>query len=67
MCAETLYFFKATNREMPEFIVNAYRHGSFGKVQEFQQFQKRIKGSLQFAIVACEAEHLLMLKDCGEA
>ena len=64
LCAESLYFFKSTNREMPEFIANAYRHGSFGKVHEFEEFQERIRTSLQSAIVSCEAEHLLMLKDC---
>lgn len=62
--AETLHFFKGTNREMPEHVVNAYRHGSFHKVHEFQNFQQRILLSLQSATVACEAEHLLMFKDC---
>jgi hypothetical protein len=36
-------FFKSTNREMPEFIINAYRYGTFAKIDEFLQFQKRIQ------------------------
>lgn len=31
--AHAQHFFKASNTEMPEFIVNAYRYGSFGKVR----------------------------------
>jgi hypothetical protein len=41
------------------------RYGSFDKVREFLRFQTKIKNSLQNAVVRCESEHLLMLKDCG--
>lgn len=65
---ETLYsrtnnFFINTNREFSEFVVNAYRYGSFNKIIEFTKFEKRIKTSMQSASISAESLHYLIMKD----
>ena len=52
-----------TNREMPEFIINAYKHGSFGKIQEFTEFQEKVQWSLQSWATSSEAVHMLVRED----
>ena len=69
--AQTIYgksrvFFSHTNKEMPEFIINAYKHGSFHKIQEFTEFQQKIKWSLQAATTDVEVVHMQMKEDPQE-
>lgn len=63
MFSHSAFFFKNTNLEFSEWVVNAYRYGSFGKIIEFQKFQDRIKRSMQSSIIQLETQHFLLLKD----
>lgn len=70
-CQEQIYsqaqtFFKYANKEMFEYIIKAYKDGSFGKIREFQEFQDKIKWSTTFATIACESEHFLVLDQISE-
>lgn len=61
ICSQTNAFFKHANKEMFEYINNAYKDGSFGKIQEFQEFQDKLKMSTTSAIMHAESEHYLLL------
>eukprot|EP00041_Stephanoeca_diplocostata_P037827 m.1448084 g.1448084 ORF g.1448084 m.1448084 type:complete len:975 (+) comp25111_c0_seq5:142-3066(+) len=64
--AHAQHFFKSSNTEMPEFIINAYRYGSFGKILEFMDFQDKLKRSLQCAHLGVEIHHFMVLTCCAE-
>ncbi|KJE95406.1 hypothetical protein CAOG_05860 [Capsaspora owczarzaki ATCC 30864] len=49
-----LSYFERAGKELPEMVINAYRHQTFSKVLEFMEFTSRTNRSLQRAIVRCQ-------------
>ncbi|XP_035829223.1 N-alpha-acetyltransferase 25, NatB auxiliary subunit [Aplysia californica] len=74
MEAGTMYstmvrFFLVNQKEASEHLMSSYKFGSFGRIQEFVEFQDRLDRSLQFQSAHTEKMLLdLMLQtDCHEA
>eukprot|EP00053_Salpingoeca_punica_P015064 m.137789 g.137789 ORF g.137789 m.137789 type:complete len:946 (+) comp16611_c0_seq1:55-2892(+) len=65
-------FFASARRDMPGYLSDAYKYGSFGKVKEFTLFQNKLQRSLQNAWVNTQQLFLRVLhqvkhvKDCKE-
>ncbi|XP_048582689.1 N-alpha-acetyltransferase 25, NatB auxiliary subunit isoform X2 [Nematostella vectensis] len=60
-CATLKHFF-ANQKDTPEYIIAAYRNGSFEKVPEFTSFKDRLNSSLQFSSVSFEKTMLDVLQ-----
>ncbi|XP_013396790.1 N-alpha-acetyltransferase 25, NatB auxiliary subunit-like [Lingula anatina] len=60
MYGSMLRFFSVNHKDTTEYLIQAYRYGSFTKVQEFVKFRERLQQSLQYAS-ATEERRLLDL------
>ena len=52
---KALKFFSATFRDTSEYLIQAYRFGSFAKVPEFMRLRDRLTHSLQYSLVYVES------------
>ncbi|XP_071946392.1 N-alpha-acetyltransferase 25, NatB auxiliary subunit-like [Antedon mediterranea] len=50
----TLKFFTSNHKDTSEYIITAYKFGSFQKIPEFIEFRKRVNNSVSFSIVTIE-------------
>ena len=60
-------FFSSGAREMPEFIINAYRYGAFEKIDEFERFETRLVHATQKCWVSCETLFLNIVMNAKES
>jgi len=52
---KALKFFSATFRDTSEYLIQAYRFGSFAKIPEFLRLRDRLTHSLQYSLVYVES------------
>ncbi|KAL8619118.1 hypothetical protein ACOMHN_019390 [Nucella lapillus] len=54
MFGTMLRFFSVNHKETTEYLLGAYKYGSFGKIREFVDFRDRLQRSLQYKVASTE-------------
>ncbi|XP_033119336.1 N-alpha-acetyltransferase 25, NatB auxiliary subunit-like [Anneissia japonica] len=58
-----LKFFTSNHKDTSEYIITAYKFGSFQKIPEFIEFRKRVSNSISFSVVTIEKMLLEIMTD----
>ncbi|XP_076434680.1 N-alpha-acetyltransferase 25, NatB auxiliary subunit-like isoform X2 [Babylonia areolata] len=54
MFGTMLRFFSVNHKETTEYLLGAYKYGSFGKIREFVDFRDRLQRSVQYKVASTE-------------
>ncbi|XP_070572285.1 N-alpha-acetyltransferase 25, NatB auxiliary subunit-like [Ptychodera flava] len=50
----TLKFFTVNNKDTTEYIISAYKYGSFPKIPEFVKFRQKLNNSMHYTMITTE-------------
>ncbi|KAG9287759.1 hypothetical protein G9A89_017354 [Geosiphon pyriformis] len=64
LCYDTLPIYRSNDLETPEMIVHAYKYGTYTKVNEFIEFKKALRNSLQRLLSNRESIRLEIIAAC---